>query len=61
MDQIIFFRRFSGHNLRYALFVYRLIGAMLIGNFSDDPFLKIKLKFWSNVLYEYLGRWATEG
>ena len=26
-----FFRRFSGHNLRYALFVYRLIGATLIG------------------------------
>ena len=35
-----FFRRFSGHNLRLALFVYRLIGAMLIGNFFHDPFLK---------------------
>ena len=35
-----FFRRFSGHNLRWALFVYRLIGATLIGNFFDDPFLK---------------------
>ena len=32
-------RSFSGHNLRYALFVYRLIVATLIGNFSDDPFL----------------------
>ena len=29
----LFFRRFSGHNLRWALFVYRLIGATLIGNF----------------------------
>ena len=35
-----FFRRFSGHNLRLALFVYRLIGATLIGNFFGDPFLK---------------------
>ena len=35
-----FFLRFSGHNLRWALFVYRLIGATLIGNFFDDPFLK---------------------
>ena len=35
-----FFRRFSGHNLRKALFVYRLIGATLIGNFFDDPILK---------------------
>ena len=35
-----FFRRFSGHYLRWALFVYRLIGAMLIGNFFHDPFLK---------------------
>ena len=35
-----FFHRFSGHNLRKALFVYRLIGATLIGNFLDDPFLK---------------------
>ena len=34
------FRRFSGHNLRWALFVYRLIGATLIGIFFDDPFLK---------------------
>ena len=25
-----FFRRFSGHNLRKVLFVYRLIGATLI-------------------------------
>ena len=37
-----FFRRFSGHNLRQALFVYRLIGATLIGNFF---LLKIELKF----------------
>ena len=28
-----FFHRFSGHNLREALFVYRLIGATLIGIF----------------------------
>ena len=35
-----FFRRFSGHNLRYALFVYRLIGATLIEIFFDDSFLK---------------------
>ena len=34
-----FFRRFSGHSLRQALFVYRLIVATLIGNFFDDPFL----------------------
>ena len=34
-----FFRRFPGHSLRYALFVYRLIVATLIGNFFDDPFL----------------------
>ena len=35
-----FFRRFSEHNLRQALFAYRLIGATLIGIFFDDPFLK---------------------
>ena len=35
-----FFRRFSGHNPRYARFVYQLISATLIGNFLDDPFLK---------------------
>ena len=35
-----FFRRFSGDNLIWALFVYRLIGATLIGIFFDDPFLK---------------------
>ena len=29
----LFFSRFSGHNLRKALFVYRLIGATLIGIF----------------------------
>ena len=34
-----FFRRFSGHSLRQALFVYRLIVATLIGNFFDYPFL----------------------
>ena len=34
-----FFCSFSGHSLRYALFVYRLIVATLIGNFYDDPFL----------------------
>ena len=34
-----FFRRFSGHSLRLALFVYRLIVATLIGNFFDVPFL----------------------
>ena len=34
MDQIRF-RRFLGHNLRYAFFVY-----LVIGNFFDDPFLK---------------------
>ena len=49
MDQFVFFRRFSGHNLRYAIFVYRLKGAMLIGligQFFDVPFLiKIELKF----------------
>ena len=28
-----FFRSFSGHSLRYALFVYRLIGSTFIGNF----------------------------
>ena len=33
------FRRFSEQNLRYALFVYRVIGETLIGNFLDDPFL----------------------
>ena len=40
-----FFCRFAGHNLLYALFIYRLIGITLIGNFFDDPFLKIELKF----------------
>ena len=35
-----FFRSFSGQDLRYTLFVYRLIGATLIGHFFDDPFLK---------------------
>ena len=35
------FRRFSGHNLRYSLFVYRLIGATLIGNFYWWSLLKI--------------------
>ena len=34
-----FFRRFSGHSQRWALFVYRFIGATLITNFFDDPFL----------------------
>ena len=34
-----FFRLFSGHSLGYALFVYRLIVATLIGYFFDDPFL----------------------
>ena len=29
----LFFRRFSGYNLRYAFFVYQLIDAALIGNF----------------------------
>ena len=35
----LFFRSCSGHSLRWALFVYRLIVATLIGNFFDDPFL----------------------
>ena len=35
-----FFRRFFGHDLRYPLFVYRLIGTTLKGNFFDNPFLK---------------------
>ena len=34
-----FFIVFSGHSLRQALFVYRLIGATFIGNFIEDPFL----------------------
>ena len=34
-----FFRSFSGHSLKWDLFVYRLIVATLIGNFFDDPFL----------------------
>ena len=41
-----FFSSFFGtyRNLRKALFVYRLIGATLIGNFFDDPFfIKIKI------------------
>ena len=33
------FSRFSRHNLRQARFFYRLIGATLIGNLFDDPFL----------------------
>ena len=33
-----FFLRFSGHNLRWALFVYRLIGATLKGFFLFIPF-----------------------
>ena len=40
-----FFRRFSGHNLRQTLSVYRLIGATLIGNFCWWSLLKIELKF----------------
>ena len=40
VDQF-FFRRFSG----LALFVYRLIGATLIGIFFDDPFLKYNWNF----------------
>ena len=32
-----FFRRFSGHSLRQALFVYRLIGATRIGNILMIP------------------------
>ena len=38
-------RIFSGHRLRYRLFVYRLIVATLIGNIFNDQFLKIELKF----------------
>ena len=34
-----FFHQFLGHNLRWALFVYRRIGATLIGFFFDDPFI----------------------
>ena len=41
MDQILFFVVFRDITYdRLDLFVYRLIGAMLIGNFFDDPFLK---------------------
>ena len=43
MDQIICFCRLLGHNLGYALIVYRLIGATLIGNFLMIPSL-IELK-----------------
>ena len=32
-----FFFSFSGHSLRQAFFVFRLIVATLIGNFFDDP------------------------
>ena len=39
MNQILFSSFFSGHNLRLAFFVYRLIGATLIGKFFDVPFL----------------------
>ena len=45
-----FFRRFTGHNLRYVLFVYRLIGAAFIGNFFDDPFLKNRIEIETSVL-----------
>ena len=38
-----FFRSFSGHSLRQALFVYRLIVATLIGNFLMIP-SKIKIE-----------------
>ena len=40
-----FLCRFSGHNLKYALFVYRLIGAILIWNFFDGPFLKLNRNY----------------
>ena len=50
-----FFRR---HSLKYVLFFYRLIDAMLGGNFKGS-LLKLKLKFWSNVLY--LGSWEIMG
>ena len=33
-----FFRRFSGHSIKQALFVYRLMGATLIGILFQDPF-----------------------
>ena len=43
--QNYFFRRFSRHNLRWALFVYRLIGATLMKIFFWWSLLKIELKF----------------
>ena len=36
----IYVCRFSGHNLRYGLFVYRLIGATLIGFYLRSLLLK---------------------
>ena len=50
---------FSGHNLRWALFVYRLIVATLIGNFFWWSLLKLKLKFWLNV--SYMAFYAVKG
>ena len=49
-------RRFLRYNLRKALFVYRLIVAMLIGNFFDDPFLFQNWNLGQNVLC----RWRYE-
>ena len=56
-----FFRSFSWYSLRLALFVYRLICRELTSyrKFFRGSLLKLKLKFWSNVLY--LGRWAQMG
>ena len=39
------------YDLRYLHFVYRLIGAVLIGFFHDDPFLIENKKFWHWVSY----------
>ena len=45
-----FFRRFLGHNLRKALFVYRLIGATLRRKVFWWSILKIELKFlWKGI------------
>ena len=52
-----FFHRFSWHNSREALFVYRLIVTRHIEIFLGGSLPK--LKFWPNVLY--LGRWALMG
>ena len=50
---LFFFTFFLRYSLRYAPIVYRLIVAMLKRNFFWWSLLKLKSKFWLNVLHYF--------